>query len=72
MSLPGLELPTRLKHMLPVITEAWHFSSSWKGRIREVDGAHAKDTVGSGVGESRGARISKPQGFAIGSSMLDS
>lgn len=45
MSFPGLELPTRLKHMLPVTTEAWHFSSSWKGLRREVDGASAKDTA---------------------------
>lgn len=45
MSFPGLELPTRLKHMLPVPTEAWHFSSSWKGLRREVDGARDKDTA---------------------------
>lgn len=80
MSFPGLELPTRLKHMLPVTTEAWHFSSSWKGLRREVDGACDKDTAWGpcqgycrhGVGGSCRARIPKPQGFAIRSLMLDS
>lgn len=71
-SLPGLELPTGLKHMLPAITEARPLSSSGKGRRREVEGAHARDTAGVGVGGSRRARIPVLQGFAIRSLMLDS
>ena len=71
ISVLGLELQTRFKHMLSVTTEAWHSSSLWIGLRREADGAHAKDTAGGWVGGSCGARIPKPQGFAICSLMLD-
>lgn len=74
MSFPGLELQTdsSTRSLSPQNTETWHFSSHWKGLRREVDGAHAKDTAGIGVGRSYRARIPKPQGFAIRSLMLDS